>query len=130
MFELLLQLALDVLGQLLFEFAMAFGWESLKDATRLERHATPLLAGIGHLIAGLIAGLLSLAVFRGRLMPRAPLPGVSLVLSPLGTGLVMHLLGEFWRERGKDRPILFTFRAGAIFAFGMALVRFWYLSAR
>jgi hypothetical protein len=47
------------------------------------------------------------------------------VLSPIGTGIAMHWIGEFWRERG--RPALFSFRAGAIFAFGMALVRFVYL---
>ena len=39
----------------------------------------------------------------------------------------MHSLGEFWRERGRDRPILFSFRAGALFAFGMALVPFVYV---
>ena len=88
-----------------------------------------MLAGIGQFLAGLGAGLLSLGVFRARLLPRATLPGISLVLSPLGTGIVMHLLGELWRTRGKDPPMLFTFRAGAIFAFGMALVRLWYFSS-
>jgi hypothetical protein len=42
-------------------------------------------------------------------------------------GIVMHWLGEFWRARGRDTPILFSFRSGAIFAFGMALVRFVYV---
>ena len=58
---------------------------------------------------------------------RRPFRGVSLLLSPLGTGLAMHILGEFWSNRGKERPALFSFRAGAAFAFGMALVRFLYL---
>jgi hypothetical protein len=75
---------------------------------------------------GLVAGVLSLLLFGSRLTQRGPIPGLSLVASPLGTGLAMHWLGEFWREREKDRPALFTFRAGAIFAFGMALVRFLY----
>ena len=75
---------------------------------------------------GLIAGLLSLVVLGTRVTPRAVFPGVSLVLSPLVCGLAMHWLGEFWEAREQDRPVLFTFRAGAIFAFGMALVRFLY----
>jgi hypothetical protein len=59
------------------------------------------------------------------------MPGLSLVLAPIGTGVVaMHGLGEFWLRRGMDRPALFSFRAGAIFAFGMALVRFVYLILR
>jgi hypothetical protein len=76
---------------------------------------------------GCIAGVLSLLLFGRRLTRPGLFPGISLIVSPLGTGLVMHWLGEFWRERGKDRPALFTFRAGAIFAFGMALLRFLYL---
>ena len=36
----------------------------------------------------------------------------------------MHWIGEFWSDRGRDRPALFAFGAGALFAFGMALVRF------
>ena len=41
--------------------------------------------------------------------------------------MAVHWIGEFWREHGRDRPTLFSFRAGAILAFGMALVRFVYL---
>jgi len=126
-FELLVQLIVEILGQIVFEFATALGWESLKDSVRRERKATPVLAGIGHLLMGMTAGVLSLFLFGSRLTQRGPFPGISLILSPLGTGLAMHWLGEFWRDRGKDPPVLFTFRAGAIFAFGMALVRFLYL---
>lgn len=122
-----MQLVLEVVGQVLFEFVAAFGWESLADSTRSEGEATPVLAGTGHLLLGVSAGVISLYIVPGRLAPHSPLPGVSLVLSPIGTGIAMHWIGEFWRARGKDRPILFSFRAGAIFAFGMALVRFVYV---
>ena len=126
-FELLLQLVLEIIWQILFEFATALGWESLKDSVRRERESTPVLAGIGHFLMGLVAGVVSLVLIRRRLMPPTRIPGLSLVLSPIGTGWAMHWIGEFWRERGRDRPTLFSFRAGAIFAFGMALVRFVYL---
>lgn len=39
----------------------------------------------------------------------------------------MQRLGDLWEERGKPRPVLFWFRAGAVFAFGMALARFVYI---
>jgi hypothetical protein len=121
------QLVLEIVIQIFFEFAAAFGWESLRHSTRRERGMTPLLAGTGHLLLGVFAGVLSLLVVPQRLMPRSPLPGLSLVLSPIGTGIVMYSLGELWRERGWDRPSLFSFQAGALFAFGMALVRFVYI---
>lgn len=94
---------------------------------RSERESTPLLAGIGHFLTGLCAGGLSLLIFGRALIAHPLIPGVSLILSPIGTGMAMRAIGEYWVERGRDRPALFSFRAGAIFAFGMALVRFVYL---
>jgi hypothetical protein len=126
-FELLLQLLLEIFGQIIFELATAFGSESLKDSVRRKREATPLVSGIGHFLMGLLAGGLSLLLFGSRLTRPGPFPGVSLIVSPLGTGLAMHWLGELQRDQGNSPPRLFTFRAGAIFAFGMALVRFLYL---
>jgi presenilin-like A22 family membrane protease len=111
------------LWQILFEVATELGWESVKASVRRERDVPPLLADIGHFVLGSIAGAVSLLLF-GRLFARGPLPGISLLLSPLGTGLAMHVLGEFWRNRGREASGLMTFRGGAIFAFGMALVRF------
>ena len=110
-----------------FEIVAAFGWESLKDSVRPERESTLVLAAAGHLLMGLAAGVISLMIVPRRLAPHSPLPGLSLLLSPIGTGVAMHWLGEFWRERGRDRPVLFSFRAGAMFAFAMALVRFVYV---
>lgn len=127
MFELLFQLVLDIAGQILFEVLTSLGWESLKDSVRPERERTPVLAGFGHFLMGLLAGVVSLLVFGTRLVPRPVIPGLSLILSPIATGIAMHIIGEWWRERGRDRPALFSFWAGAIFAFGMALVRFVYL---
>jgi hypothetical protein len=126
-FELLLQLVLEILGEILIEIVAGLGWESVKHSLRGHRKSTPFLAGFGHLLMGLIAGVVSLILFGHRLTPASGLPGLSLVAAPIGTGLAMHRLGEFWEQRGQDRPVLFTFRAGAIFAFGMALVRFVHL---
>jgi hypothetical protein len=127
LFEFLLELVLEILGQILVEAAAALGWESLKASFRREHKSRPVLAGIGFFLMGLFAGILSLLVIGRRLTPHAWVPGLSMVLSPIGTGLAMDSMGEFWQGRGKDRPPLFSFRAGAIFAFGMALVRFVYL---
>lgn len=117
----------QVLGDLLFEGAATLGWESLKDSVRLEREATPVLAGLGHLLLGLAAGVVSLMVFDRRLTPASAIPGLSLIAAPLTTGAAMHGLGGVWPLGGRDRLALFTFRAGALFAFAMAVVRFVHL---
>src|SRR5262249_25858047 len=66
-----------------------------------------------------------------RLVPYSPVPGLSLILSPLGNGIVMHLIGRRWNDRPSDRPALFTFGAGFLFGFGVGLGRFvWLRSSR
>ena len=126
--ELLFSLVFDVLGQLLFEVLAEFGLETFKQAVgRTPQQRSPILAGVGHLLLGHLAGGLSLLLIPQSLVPPGPLPGLSLVLSPLITGSVMQTIGDLVAERRSERPVLFTFRAGALFAFGMALVRFAYL---
>jgi hypothetical protein len=126
-FELLLQLVLEIVAQVVFELLAAFGLEAFLPPARHDREDPPVLASLGQLVLGVCAGGLSLFIVGWRVTPRGPVPGLSLILSPLGTGAAMHLLGEHWRDRGRFAPRLFSFRAGAIFAFGMALVRFLYL---
>jgi len=126
--ELLLQLVLEILRQILFEFAVSLGWQSLTNSVRREREAPPVRAALAHLFIGVAAGAASIAVFGTRITEHSLFPGVSLIAAPLGTGIAMHRFGRLWSDGGKDRPVLFTFRAGALFAFGMALARFLFLS--
>ena len=127
LFELLLQVVIEIVGEVLFEFLVSLGWESVTDSTRRRRRLPPVIASIGHFLLGVCAGVVSLIVVSRRLSPGSPWPGLSLLLAPLGTGLVMDRLGDLWIQRGKARPALFSFRAGAVFAFGMALARFVYI---
>jgi hypothetical protein len=46
------------------------------------------------------------------------------VLSPMLAGLVMHYYGRWRESRGSEPSYTATFLGGALFAFGMALVRF------
>lgn len=123
-FEFLLQLVIEIIWQVLFELVTSLGWESLAHSMRRERESHPVLAGIGLLILGVLGGLITLLVFPSRLTTHSPFPGVSLIASPLATGMVMHQIGEYCRERGWDRPRMFSFWGGATFAFGMAAVRY------
>ena len=99
----------------------------MKDSVKPASEASPIVAAIGHVLLGALAGAASMAVLPHRLVANPPMAGLSLILSPLGNGLVMQAIGRWWDTHPDDRPALFTFRAGAIFAFAMALVRFLWL---
>jgi hypothetical protein len=117
----------EVVGQILFELLTELGWRSLGDGLRSRREAHPVLARLGQFLLGSIAGVISLLIVSRRIVGPSPLVGASLILSPLCTGLAMHWIGEWWPRSYGDKPGLFSFTSGAIFAFGMALVRFVYL---
>jgi hypothetical protein len=106
------------------EFLVEFGFASTRESLRRETRAHPLVAGIGVLLMGALAGAITRFVWPSPVFRPGPIPGLSLLLSPLVTGIVMDRYGE-WREgRESRRSYLATFRGGALFAFGMALVRF------
>ena len=127
MFEFLVQIVFEVVGQVLLELLTSLGWESLKDGVRSRREAHPVLAVIGQFLLGVLGGIVSLLIVSRRVWGPSPLPGVSLVLSPISTGAVMHGLGRIWPASYGDKPGLLSFWPGATFAFGMALTRFIYI---
>ena len=117
---MLWEILLQVVGEVLLEL----GVESVRDSTRSRKRANPVLAGVGALLLGALAGAITRLIWPGRIFDPGPFRGVSLILSPLVTGFVMKRYGE-WREtRGASPSFLATFWGGALFAFGMALVRF------
>jgi hypothetical protein len=52
--------------------------------------------------------------------------GISLVLSPLATGLIMSQIGRRSRRRGGITVPIEKFGYGYVFALAMALVRFFF----
>ena len=73
---------------------------------------------------GIVSGYLSLMVFPHRLIHLSKLHGVSLLISPLLTGLVMFQIGRMLRDRGRRTTRIESFTYGYIFAFAVALIRF------
>jgi hypothetical protein len=128
LFGLLVAL-LEVIGEFLIELVFGLAAETLSAAFSRLKETSPMVSAIGLAIAGAAAGLLSAWLFPKRLIvTRVVLPGVSLLVAPIVTGVAMGFLGKRLRGIGRYPSSLATFRGGVLFAFPMALIRWWLVS--
>jgi hypothetical protein len=84
----------------------------------------PVATAVAVVILGTGSGELSLFVFPHPLIHPLRMHGVSLLISPLITGLAMSLIGQQRRRRGKPIVAVESFAYGFTFALAMATVRF------
>jgi hypothetical protein len=131
MLELLaaiLEIFLEILLEAAFEFAAEFVgalvWRGLAAVFDTSEFRNPVLACVGYLFLGGVAGGLSLLFFPHPLFHPSRIPGLSVVLSPVLAGLGMRMVGAALRKRNKKAMQIESFGYGFAFAFGMALVRF------
>lgn len=123
-FELVLTTIGEIVIQLVAEILIELGYGSIGASLRSRSKAHPAMAAVGVVLLGGLAGVLSSLIWPTLILRPGPVPGMSLLISPLINGLVMDRYGE-WRERhGRERSFVATFWGGALFAFSMALVRF------
>ncbi len=124
MLEFVLSALWEIVLQLVGELLLELGFSSFGEPFRERKRAHPVLAGAGLLLLGAVLGAATRLVWPGRIFPQGPVPGLSLVLSPVATGWIMHSYGEWCERRCSPRSFVETFWGGALFAFGMALARF------
>lgn len=122
----ILELILEAAG----EYILAAIWDLLlRTAAEISDTSgprDPVLAACGYLLLGLITGGLSLLFLPYRLIRHSRIPGASLILSPLITGLMMALTGKIRRRREKTVTRIESFGYGFAFALGVAAVRFFW----
>jgi hypothetical protein len=126
----ILELLFDVLLQVIFEEGVA----TVSRTGRLFRlapfiratlsRANPPLKILKFTILGVVLGLLSLLIFPRPLVHPSRLHGVSLLISPVISGLIMSFVGRVVRRRGKAPVQIESFTYGFTFALAMALIRF------
>ncbi len=127
----LLSALLEIFGEFLLQMLFELVAEALSGLIKSQRESSPAVSAIRLLFVGAAAGLLSAWLLPHRLIAtRVVLPGASLVLAPLATGSAMHFLGKRLRHLGRYASNLATFRGGALFAFSMALIRWWLVGLR
>lgn len=118
MIQVLGELLLELLGELVFG-GLGDLVDGLDPSTR-----EALWSAFLCFVAGVALGLLSAFALPRRILPTPRTPGFSLVLGPVGSGLVMREWGAYRREGGHATSGLATFYGGASFALGAALGRF------
>lgn len=123
MLEILLELALEILFELAFSLLGELSWDVSK-SKRPGREIHPALSYLGYFAGGALLGILSALLLPERILGNVGIRGASLVLTPLMAGTVMHYFGAYRRQEGKGTTRMASFAGGAIFAFGLALLRF------
>ena len=103
---------------------------ALRAFTRIfpTSHPRPELAALGYALLGAVAGGLSVFIVPHPIVRPSKFHGISVVVSPVVTGLTMAFVGFLLRRRGKKITGIESFAYGFSFAFGMALVRYFFVS--
>lgn len=122
----LLQALLETIGQALLEALFGLIAEALSEFLGSINLPSQFVSMIALALVGASAGWASASLIPHRLisMPTA-LPGISLLLAPFLTGFAMQFLGKQLRQFGRNPSQIATFRGGVVFAFSMALIRWW-----
>lgn len=123
--EFLFELVAEVLLQIVLEVLAEFGIRGLTEPFRSEHSRNPFLAMIGYTVFGAAVGGVSLLIFPKLFLSTAWLRNINLIVSPFASGLTMMLIGAWRQQRHQELIRLDRFLYGALFALGMALVRFW-----
>ena len=122
--ELFLELFLEAALEIGAEIVASLFFRGMDSVFDVSEFRNPVLAGLGYVCLGAAFGGLSVVLFPHPFVHPTGLHGISLLLSPILTGLAMSFMGTLWRKRGKAALPIESFGYGFTFAFGMALIRF------
>lgn len=118
----------ELLIDCLFEVMLAEGAGLLSRLIRRfrvsVRRSNPIVATVVFALVGLGLGFFSVVLAPHPLLHPSRFHGVSLLISPVISGLVMAWIGRAWRRRGRDAVQIESFSYGFVFALAIALVRF------
>ena len=120
----LAELLSEVFFQVVVEEVVALALRLLRNASRETRAIDPTVAALGYLLAGSTFGIVSLLPFPRPLFRASRFHGISLMISPVITGLLMSQIGLMLHRTGKRAVQIESFKYGFTFALGVAVVRF------
>jgi len=121
--DFLLEVVLEFAGEVVIDLIQ----RTIAEGFRTSRAPNPVRASLAYAFFGTLAGGLSLFIFPHPLVHPSRIHGISLLLSPLVTGLLMSVIGSTLRRQGKKVVQIESFWYGFVFALGMAVVRYLYI---
>lgn len=128
LFELLvglLQLAGELLLNLLFEAVAECGVEALRHTFNPGEKTHPVVASIGYVLLGAICAGLSLLAINHSLVAHRWLRIANLFVTPCLAGWAMVELGRRRLRRNQPTVMKYRFLYGYLFALAFALTRFY-----
>jgi hypothetical protein len=117
--EVLVEVAGEVITTSIFRF--------FRNAFDESRTFGPMLAVAGFFVLGVVFGGLSLLMVPHSLVHPSKIHGISLIVSPVITGLLMACAGYVRRRYYHDALRIESFGFGFTFALGMAIIRFFFV---
>ena len=121
---------MEFIFEILFEFIIQIVVEVFIGATVhlvsavFNRFSGPWLAALGCAAVGALLGGASLWMFPHHMVASGTGRIVNLIVTPIGVGLCMSLIGAWLEARGKTALRLDHFSFGYLFALCFAVVRF------
>ena len=122
MIEALLEIVFSLVGELF----MDLGWGMLSHVLQTKHRRRTALGITGLFTFGLAAGALSVWIHPAHFFHSRRIRLAILFVAPLCAGIVMQIYGRSKQRRGRRRSSLASFTGGAMFAFGLHLVRFFW----
>jgi hypothetical protein len=121
----------EILAEVVFQVVMEVAVASIARLFRnISTESTvwnPLATAVGYFLLGLLSGVLSVVVAPHPIVRPSKIHGISLLISPLITGLIMSQIGVWIRRRELRSVRIESFAYGFTFAFGIAIFRFLWL---
>jgi hypothetical protein len=121
--EILLETGIEIAGEALASLLTRATSKLFKSISDFNPVANTFALGM----LGTLVGFLSVVTYPHPLVHPSRIHGISVIVSPLITGFVMSQLGRLLRNHGRKVMPIESFGYGFVFAFAMALVRFFML---
>lgn len=126
--EPILELLFEFLLQVVVVAILDLIDRSIRNLFEKRNRISPVFAIAGYLSLGILCGFASLMLFPHPLFHPTKFHGISLLLSPILTGLAMSQFGFLLRRKGKHPVRIESFGYGFAFALGMAVLRFLFVA--
>jgi len=130
-FVLIVSTIIEIFGELLVELILGGVADlSVRGVRKLYKETRSIprtLVVVQYFLFGAILGVVSVFLLPHQIAPHTRFHGINLLMSPAIVGWIFSLIGLSNRRRGRQTVRIESFGYGFVFAFGIAIVRFFFI---